>query len=72
MTTPLQVITVRTRQWILSAGIIHGLVSIRTLKTIANLVPLVLDPKHLDTDHMVISDNFQFPKTLEFYLNGFH
>src|SRR5882724_2840235 len=59
MTTQSLVTSVRTKCWILSEEIIHGLVSAHSLRTTANLVRLAQGPKHLDTDHMAISDNSQ-------------
>src|SRR5258707_56565 len=59
MTTQSLVTSVRTKCWILSEEIIHGLVSARLSRTTANLVRLVQGPKHLDTDHMAISNNSQ-------------
>jgi len=59
MTTQSLVTSVRTKRWILSEEIIHGLVSARLSRTTANPVRLAQGPKHLDTDHMAISDNFQ-------------
>ena len=53
------VIMVKTRHWILSEGIIHGLMSARLSRTIVSLAQLALGPKHRDINHMVISDNFQ-------------
>jgi hypothetical protein len=64
MTTQSLVITVRTKLWILSEGIIHGPVYARTSKTTANLVRPVLGLRHHDTDHMVTSDNFLFLRSL--------
>src|ERR1700683_4170631 len=58
MTTQSQAIMVKTRLWIFSEGIIPGLVSKCTSKTIVSLAQLVLGPKLCDTDHMVTSDNF--------------
>ena len=52
-------IMVKTRHWILSEGIIHGLMSAHLLRTIVSLAQLALGPKHHDINHMVISDNFQ-------------
>src|ERR1700683_4938569 len=62
MTTQLQAIMVKTRLWIFSEGIIPGLVSECTSRTIVNLARLVLGPKLHDTDHMVTSDNFLSPR----------
>src|ERR1700679_3673968 len=62
MTTQSQAIMVKTRLWIFSEGIIPGLVSERTSRTIVNLAQLVLGPKLHDTDHMVTSDNSLSPK----------
>ena len=53
------VITVKTKHWNSSEGIIHGLVSALSSRTIVSLVRLAPGPKHPDTNHMVISDNFQ-------------
>ena len=53
------VIMVKTRHWILSEGIIHGLMSACLSRTIVSLARLALGPKHRDINHMVISDNFQ-------------
>ena len=53
------VIMVKTRHWISSEGIIHGLMSARLSRTIVSLARLALGPKHRNINHMVISDNFQ-------------
>src|SRR6202034_1318208 len=53
-------IMVITKPWILSEKIIHGLVSALTSRTIVSHAQLALDPRHHDTDHMVISDNSLF------------
>src|ERR1700683_616431 len=45
MTTQSQAITVKTRLWIFSEGIIPGWVSEHTSRTIVNLARLVLGPK---------------------------
>src|SRR5258705_11754876 len=59
MTTQSLVTSVRTKCWILSEEIIHGLVSAHSSRTTANPVRLVQGPKHPDTNHMAISDNSQ-------------
>ena len=63
MTTLSLVIMVKTKHWFLSKGIIHGPVFERSSRTIVSLAQLGLDPKLPDIDHMVISNNFLFPKS---------
>src|ERR1700693_662135 len=62
MTTLPRVITDKIRHWILSAEIIHGLVSEPTSRIIVSPVRLAHNPRQPNTDHMAISDNFRSPK----------
>ena len=46
----------QTRCWTLSEGIIHGLVTIGSLRTIESLAQTALDSRYTKTDHLLISD----------------
>src|SRR6202040_3850930 len=64
--------TVKARLWGSSEEIIPGLVSEHSSRIIASLVPPAQDPRHRDTNLMVIFGNYPSPRNLgtQFPLNS--